>query len=71
VRAAAGVVGTCHQRRDMSDFIGADLSGSRFERVDLRCAEFRTVDLTNARFRGVALTGVVMDLDVLAARGSR
>ncbi len=44
----------------MADFIGADLSGSRFERVDLSGAELRAVDLANARFRGVDLSGVVM-----------
>jgi hypothetical protein len=44
----------------MTEFIHADLCGSRFERVDLCDAQFRTVDLTNARFRDVALSGVVM-----------
>ena len=44
----------------MADFIGADLSGSRFERVDLSGADLRAVDLANARFRGVGLSGVVM-----------
>lgn len=44
----------------MAEFTGADLSGSRFERVDLTGADFRTVDLSQARLRGVTLTGVVM-----------
>lgn len=44
----------------MADFTGADLSGSRFERVDLAGAEFRAVDLAGARFRGVDLSGVMM-----------
>ena len=44
----------------MADFIGADLRGSRFERVNLSGAELFAVDLTGARFRGVDLSGVVM-----------
>ncbi len=44
----------------MPDVTGADLTGSRFERVDLTGAEFHAVDLTNSRFRGVDLTGAVM-----------
>ncbi|HET7327969.1 MAG TPA: DinB family protein [Nocardioidaceae bacterium] len=44
----------------MADFFGADLRGSRFERVDLSGAQLRTVDLSNAQFRAVDLTGVVM-----------
>lgn len=44
----------------MADFIGEDLSGSRFERVDLSGAQLRAVDLTGARFRGVSLNGAVM-----------
>jgi hypothetical protein len=44
----------------MPDFIGADLRGSRFERVDLSGAQLRSVDLTDARFRAVDLIGVVM-----------
>ncbi len=44
----------------MTDFIGADLRGSRFERVDLSGAQLRAVDLADARFRGVNLRGVVM-----------
>jgi DinB superfamily/Pentapeptide repeats (8 copies) len=44
----------------MADFVGEDLSGSRFERVDLTGAELRAVDLTGARFRGVSLNGAVM-----------
>ncbi|RSM48368.1 hypothetical protein DMB66_46640 [Actinoplanes sp. ATCC 53533] len=44
----------------MPDFLGADLRGSRFERVDLTGAQFSGVDLGGSRFRGVSLTGVVM-----------
>jgi hypothetical protein len=44
----------------MSDFIGADLTGSRFERVDLSGSQFSTVDLSGARFRAVDLNGAVM-----------
>jgi uncharacterized protein YjbI with pentapeptide repeats len=44
----------------MADFIGADLRGSRFERVDLGGADLRAVDLSGARFRGVDLSGAVM-----------
>ena len=44
----------------MADFIGEDLSGSRFERVDLSGAEFRAVNLRGARFRGVSLNRAVL-----------
>src|SRR5262245_29428043 len=54
----------------MGDFIGEDLSGSRFELarlidarfklVDLTGAEFRAVYMANTRFQGVAMNGVVM-----------
>jgi hypothetical protein len=44
----------------MPDFVGADLRGSRFERVDLSGAQLRSVDLTDANFRGVEMSGVVM-----------
>jgi len=44
----------------MADFVHADLSDSRFERVDLVRAKFRTVDLTDAPFRDVAMHGVTM-----------
>src|SRR5580658_5070307 len=44
----------------MAEFIHADLTDSRFERVDLVRAQFRTVDLTDAQFRDVALRGVTM-----------
>lgn len=44
----------------MADFIGEDLSGSRFERVDLTGADFRAVDLSRARLRGSDLSGIVM-----------
>ena len=54
------LVGTCRYSHCMADFIGADLSGSRFERVDLSGAEFRTSDFSGTRFRGVEMSGVVM-----------
>jgi uncharacterized protein YjbI with pentapeptide repeats len=44
----------------MTDFISADLTGSRFEDVHLAAARFRDVDLTGARFHDVDLTGVVI-----------
>ena len=44
----------------MADFLGADLSGSRFERVDLSGAQLWAVDLAGAQFRGVDLSGAVM-----------
>jgi len=44
----------------MADFIGADLRGSRLERVDLSGAQLRAVDLSGAQFRGVDLSGAVM-----------
>jgi hypothetical protein len=55
---------------DMADFIGEDLSGSRFERVNLAGsrferiilsgAEIRASDIVDTRFRGVEMSGVVM-----------
>jgi uncharacterized protein YjbI with pentapeptide repeats len=44
----------------MPEFFGADLQGSRFERVDLSGAQFRTVDLSDSQFRAVYLKGTVM-----------
>jgi hypothetical protein len=54
----------------MADFIGEDLSGSRFERVNLAGSRFERVNLSGAefrashivdtRFRGVEMSGVVM-----------
>jgi uncharacterized protein YjbI with pentapeptide repeats len=44
----------------MTDFINADLRGSRFERADLSGAEFRDVDLSGARFAGADLSGAVL-----------
>ena len=54
----------------MADFIGEDLSGSRFERVNLTGsrferinlsgAEFRACDIVDTQFRGVDMKGVVM-----------
>jgi hypothetical protein len=47
-------------RLRMADFVGDDLSGSRFERVDLGGAEFHAGSMAGARFRGVDMAGVVM-----------
>jgi uncharacterized protein YjbI with pentapeptide repeats len=44
----------------VSEFIGADLSGSRFTDVRLAGAQFRDVDLSGARFQLVDLTGAVI-----------
>lgn len=44
----------------MTEFMNADLRGSRFERVDLAGSRLRDVDLTGAEFRGVALNGAVL-----------
>jgi len=44
----------------MTEFMGTDLRGARFERVDLSGAELRAVDLSGSRFTGVDLCGVVM-----------
>jgi uncharacterized damage-inducible protein DinB len=44
----------------MTEFLNADLRGSRFERVDLTGAKLRVVDLTGAEFRSVDLSGAVM-----------
>jgi hypothetical protein len=44
----------------VTDFIGENLTGARFEDVYLTGAGFHDVDLSNARFRLVNLTGVMM-----------
>jgi uncharacterized protein YjbI with pentapeptide repeats len=44
----------------VTEFIGENLAGSRFEDVYLTDAQFRDVDLTNARFHLVDLTGVLI-----------
>src|SRR5512133_2828637 len=44
----------------MAEFVGADLSGARFDQVDLTGATLRNVDLSRASLRSVDLTGVVM-----------
>jgi uncharacterized protein YjbI with pentapeptide repeats len=44
----------------VADFMGDNLSRSRFTRVDLTDAQFRAADLSRARFRGVDFSGVVM-----------
>src|SRR5256885_7352451 len=70
----------------MADFIGEDLSGSRFERVNLAGsrferinlsgAEFRASDIVDTRFRGVEMSGVVMrgvalfDVDIYGEIGN-
>jgi len=70
----------------MADFIGEDLSGSRFERVNLAGsqferinlsgAEFRASDVVLTRFRGVEMSGVMMrgvalfDVDIYGEIGN-
>jgi uncharacterized damage-inducible protein DinB len=44
----------------MTEFVDADLRGSRFENVDLSGAEFRRVHFNDAQFRAVDLSRVVM-----------
>jgi hypothetical protein len=44
----------------MTDFSGAELHGSRFERADLSGSVFFASDLAGSQFRGVDLSGVVM-----------
>jgi len=44
----------------MTDFSGADLRGSRFDRAELAGAQFWASDLTGARFQGADMSGVVM-----------
>jgi uncharacterized protein YjbI with pentapeptide repeats len=44
----------------VTDFIGENLTGSRFEDVYLTEARFHDVDLTNARFHLVDLTGATI-----------
>lgn len=44
----------------VTDFIGQNLAGSRFEDVHLTDARFHDVDLTNARFNLVDLSGVTI-----------
>jgi hypothetical protein len=48
----------------MTDFIRADLSGSRFENVDLTDARFREVSLRGVVMRGVELVDVDIDGEV-------
>jgi uncharacterized protein YjbI with pentapeptide repeats len=48
------------QAGGVTEFIGLDLSGSRFEDVRLAGARFRGVDLTGARFHLADLTGAVI-----------
>jgi hypothetical protein len=42
----------------MSEFVGQDLGGSRFEWTSLRSSSFEYVDLQDARLRSVDLSGV-------------
>ena len=49
----------------MADFIGADLRGSRFERVDLRDAQFREADLRGVVMRGVEMGNVNINGEIL------
>jgi hypothetical protein len=44
----------------MTDFSGADLRGSRFDRADLSGSRFWATDLAGARFQGVDLRGAVL-----------
>lgn len=44
----------------MTEFVGRDLRGARFERVDLTGARFGSVDLVDARFQAVDLHGAVL-----------
>jgi uncharacterized damage-inducible protein DinB len=44
----------------VTDFLDANMRGSRFERVDLGGACLWAVDLSGARLRGVDLTGITM-----------
>jgi hypothetical protein len=56
----------------MAEFIDADLTGSRFERVDLTGARFDRVDLSGAEFRLVDLAGVrlrAVELNKVVMRG--
>jgi len=48
----------------MADFNGADLTGSRFERVDLSGARFRGVDFAGVVMRGVDVVDVRIDGEV-------
>jgi len=59
----------------MGDFIGQDLTGSRFERVKLSGAQFHNVEFTDVVFREVAMNRVVIrgaeltDVDIDASIG--
>jgi DinB superfamily len=48
----------------MPDFLGDDLSGSRFERVDLTGARFRAVDWRDVVMTGVEMVDVRIDGDL-------
>jgi len=56
----------------VADFIDADLTGSRFQRVDLTGARFERVDLSGAEIRMANLNGTTfraVDLDNVVMRG--
>ena len=56
----------------MADFIDADLTGSRFQRVDLTDARFDAVDLTGAEIRMASLVGTsfrAVEMDRVVMRG--
>ena len=48
----------------MPDFLGDDLSGSRFERVDLTGARFRAVDWRDVVMTGIEMVDVRIDGDL-------
>jgi hypothetical protein len=56
----------------VADFIDADLTGSRFQRVDLTDARFDAVDLTGAEIRMASLVGTsfrAVEMDRVVMRG--
>jgi hypothetical protein len=58
--------------QDVADFIGADLTGSRFRQVDLTDARFETVNLSGAEIRMATLNGTTfraVDLNRVVMRG--
>jgi hypothetical protein len=56
----------------VADFIGADMTGSRFQQVDLTDARFERVNLTGAEIRGGYLDGTrfrAVDMNNVVMRG--
>jgi hypothetical protein len=56
----------------MGEFIGKDMTGSRFQRVDLTDARFERVNLSRAEIRGAYLDGTTfraVDLNNVVMRG--